>query len=128
MSRLLLLLPSMPTTLDSGARIRNLGLLTLLASDHQVDVLVFGDDSSPLKDLVHTVTAIAPPPARSAPERVADLARSGLPDMALRLWSPELAAEVQRAIQRTDYDAVQAEGIEMAGYLGLVPPEQRVYD
>ena len=128
MSRLLLLLPSMPTTLDSGARIRNLGLLRLLATDHEVDVLVFGDDPSALAGVVHMVKAIAPPPARSASGRLADLARSNLPDMALRLWSREFAAEVQRAIQQTDYDAVQAEGIEMAGYLGLVPPEQRVYD
>ena len=129
MSRLLFLLPSLPTTLDSGARIRNLGLLTLLAADHQVDVLLFGEDSSALDGMVHTARAIAPPPGRSLLRRVTDLSRFNLPDMALRLWSPDFAAEVQRCIGQADYDAVQAEGLEMAGYLGLVPPgTQRVYD
>jgi glycosyltransferase involved in cell wall biosynthesis len=52
------------------------------------------------------------------------MARSGLPDMAQRLWSPEFAAKVREK----RYDAVQAEGIEMARYLGDVPAERRVYD
>ncbi len=128
MSRLLVLLPSMPTTLDSGARIRNHGLLRLLAVDHQVDVLAFGENRTSLEGTVHAVKTVEVPPDRSPLSRIGDLARSPLPDMALRLWSPDFAAEVQRAVWRTDYDAVQAEGIEMAGYLGLVPPEQRVYD
>jgi glycosyltransferase involved in cell wall biosynthesis len=49
---------------------------------------------------------------------------SDLPDMAHRLWSTDVA----KAVRDGDYDAVQAEGIEMARYLFQVPPERRIYD
>jgi glycosyltransferase involved in cell wall biosynthesis len=109
-----MLLPSPPTPADAGARIRNAGLLALLSADHQVDVLVPTPPRRP----------------RSVVRRFADMARSDLPDMAQRLWSPEFAATVRRQLQQCAYDAVQAEGIEMARLLRLemVPPSSRVYD
>ncbi|HEV7665061.1 MAG TPA: glycosyltransferase family 4 protein [Chloroflexota bacterium] len=107
MSRLLLLLPGDPKALDAGAKIRNAGLLRLLASDHEVDTLVFGS-----------------PPRRSTVRRAADILRSPWPDMAWRLWSPAFAARVRQQ----GYSAVQAEGIEMARYLSVVPREKRIYD
>jgi glycosyltransferase involved in cell wall biosynthesis len=109
-SRLLVLLPSRPEPADAGARIRNAGLLSLLAEDHEVDTLV-PDELS-----------------RSMFSRVADMATSDLPDMAHRLWSPEFAQRVLAQLRARQYDAVQAEGIEMARYLGLVPSSKRVYD
>jgi glycosyltransferase involved in cell wall biosynthesis len=109
-SRLLVLLPSPPVPADAGARIRNAGLLSLLSEDHEVDTLV------------------PKAPARSTLRRIADMAGSDLPDMAQRLWSPEFAADVARELRRRRYDAVQAEGIEMARYLDVVPPARRVYD
>jgi glycosyltransferase involved in cell wall biosynthesis len=105
-SRILLLLPSDPSSHDSGARIRNAGLLSLLREEHHVDTLV------------------APPWRRSAIARFTRMAASPLPDMAQRLWSPSMA----KAVAESAYDAVQAEGIEMARYLLEVPPQRRIYD
>jgi glycosyltransferase involved in cell wall biosynthesis len=48
--------------------------------------------------------------------------------MAERLWSPEFMSTVCHFLQENAYDGVQAEGIEMARYLGAVPPERRIYD
>ena len=127
MNRLLLLLPSVPSRLDAGARLRNFGLLRLLAADHDVDVLAFGEDGAALADYARSVNVV-PPPTRTLARRVLDLANSPLPDMAQRLWSNEFCEMVRCAVREQQYAAVQAEGIEMARYLDLVPPEVRVYD
>jgi polysaccharide biosynthesis protein PslH len=110
-SRVLMLLPSRPWPADAGARIRNAGLLEVLRLDHEVDTLV------PER-----------PPARSTFRRVRDMASSDLPDMALRLWSEEFGRHVDRQVREREYEAVQAEGIEMARFLHKVPSEMRVYD
>jgi glycosyltransferase involved in cell wall biosynthesis len=109
-----MLLPSPPQPADAGAKLRNAGLLRVLRECHDVDVLAFGND--------------VPVPVRRATRRAVDIATSDLPDMALRLWSPRFAEAVRRRLENVRFDAVQAEGIEMARYLSLVPPEQRVYD
>lgn len=106
-----MLLPSDPSPLDAGAKIRNTGLIQLLRQEHEVDVLAYRSQRR-----------------RSAAQRFIDLARSELPDMALRLWSREFADEVRCCLREGRYDAVQAEGIEMARYLRGVKPEQRIYD
>jgi len=106
-----MLLPSDPSPPDAGAKIRNAGLIRLLRDDHEVDILAYGL-----------------PRRRSTMRRVVDLARSRLPDMALRLWTSEFDREVQCRLRERRYDAVQAEGIEMAPYLRGVKPEQRIYD
>jgi glycosyltransferase involved in cell wall biosynthesis len=105
-SRILVLLPSDPSSLDSGARIRNAGLIELLREAHQVD------------------TVVARVPRRSTIHRFADIALTDLPDMAQRLWLADIAS----AVRNGDYDAVQAEGVEMARYLFAAPPERRIYD
>jgi glycosyltransferase involved in cell wall biosynthesis len=105
-----MLLPSPPVPADAGARIRNSGLLNLLSETHTVDTLI-------------------PEVAQRAPfRRLADMARSDLPDMALRLWSEQFAQTVSQRLHAEQYAAVQAEGIEMARYLRLAPPAARVYD
>lgn len=105
-----MLLPSPPLPADAGARMRNAGLLDVLAMDHQVDTLV------------------PEPRARSVARRLADIARADVPDMAQRLWSAEFAQTVLRQTRAGRYAAVQAEGIEMARYLEAVPQEGRIYD
>jgi len=115
LSRLLLLAPSPPWPPDTGARIRNAGLVSQLRADHEVDVLAFGDQ-------------VTPPPGRSFARRAMQMIRSDLPDMAHRLWSPAFAEAVRCRLRETEYGAVQGEGIEMARYLALVPPARRVYD
>ena len=130
MSRLLFLLPSVPAPLDAGARIRNHGLLKLLGAEHEVDALAFGppESAEALASIARTARVVQPPPPRSVTTRAIGMATTGLPDMALRLWSPAFDQSVRRALEATAYDAVQAEGIEMAGYLDAVPPSRRVYD
>ena len=127
MSRVLMLLPSIPAPLDSGAKIRNHGLRKLLSEAHEVDVLAFGE-SAPTDGVARSTVVVPPPPPRSAVRRALDIAASDRPDMAIRLWSPEFLCELRRLARSTRYDAVQAEGIEMARYLEAVPRETRVYD
>jgi len=114
-SKLLLLAPSPPWPPDAGARIRNAGLAEQLRADHDVEVLAFGEQ-------------VPLPSGRSPVRRSFDMVRSDLPDMAQRLWSPAFAEAVCCRLMKADFAAVQAEGIEMARYLALVPPEHRVYD
>lgn len=106
-----MLLPASARPADAGAKIRNAGLMALLHEEHEVDVLV--PDA---------------PRRRQLSRRFVDLARSDLPDMAQRLWSEDFALKVVGQLRAKRYGAVQAEGIEMARYLSLVPPERRVYD
>jgi glycosyltransferase involved in cell wall biosynthesis len=105
-----MLLPSAPLPADTGARIRNAGLLELLRLDHEVD------------------THVPEPLTRSTLRRIRDMASSDLPDMAQRQWSSEFAARVDRHVHERGYAAVQAEGIEMARFLYGLPSEMRVYD
>ena len=129
MSRLLFLLPAVPQPLDAGAKIRNHGLMKLLGAQHEVDAIAFGDERvAELSALTRRSAMVALPPRRSVVARVLDLAQSRLPDMAHRLWSPAFAQQVHCFLKDGDYDAVQAEGIEMARYLGGVPPDRRIYD
>jgi glycosyltransferase involved in cell wall biosynthesis len=129
-SRLLLLLPTVPVPLDGGARIRNGGLLRLLSAEHEVDAIAFGRPSQPaeLASLVRRSAIVPEPPRRSLGRRAFDLARTHLPDMALRLWSPAFMRTLRCFARDGAYAAVQAEGIEMARYLAAVPRARRIYD
>jgi glycosyltransferase involved in cell wall biosynthesis len=125
-SRLLVLLPAVPWPLDAGAKIRNHGLLSLLGAEHDVDAIAFGEGALP--DVVRRSALVPVPVHRPVFTRVMDLAQTSLPDMVHRLWSPAFAQQVDCFLKDGDYDAVQAEGIEMARYLSAVPPDRRVYD
>ena len=130
MSRILLLMPSMPLRLDAGARIRNHGLLTLLAAEHDVDAIAFGPSGSEssLRRLTRRAVAVPPRSTRGRTKRALDMLGCGLPDMALRLWSPAFQQTVRRFLKDAEYEAVQAEGIEMARYLQAAPGALRIYD
>jgi glycosyltransferase involved in cell wall biosynthesis len=129
-SRLLFLLPSVPVPLDAGARIRNNGLLKLLSAEHEVDAIAFGapESAEALASLTRRASVVPLPPRRSLRTRAIDMATTGLPDMGLRLWSPAFEQALWCTLDSAAYDAVQAEGIEMAGYVDAVPPARRIYD
>jgi glycosyltransferase involved in cell wall biosynthesis len=129
-SRLLVLLPAVPAPLDTGARIRNRGLLELLAADHDVDAIAFGSQTCTpeFAGVVRRVRIVPEPAWRSVPRRAMDLVRTELPDMALRKWSVAFRDAVRCWVRTEDYAAVQAEGIEMARYLFDVPRARRIYD
>ncbi|MGI9146081.1 MAG: glycosyltransferase family 4 protein [Chloroflexota bacterium] len=130
MSRLLFLLPAVPAPLDTGAKIRNQGLLRLLAAEHQVEAIAFGSPGSQrdLAALVHRSTIVPEPRPRSRARRALDMRRAELPDIAWRRWSPEFSQTTRELVREREYEAVQAEGIEMARYLYAVPRGRRIYD
>src|SRR5712691_1090946 len=131
MSRLLMLLPDVPYPLDAGAKIRNHGLLRLLAADHEVDAIAFGEPECGTKELAKLVRRCAIVPMsgqRSAVRRAVNTARTGLPDVAHRRVSRVFREKLRCFLRDGAYDAVQAEGIEMAGYLWEVPAAKRIYD
>jgi glycosyltransferase involved in cell wall biosynthesis len=126
----LVLLPAVPEPLDTGAKIRNHGLLGLLGAEHEVDAIAFGSEASraDLARLARRSTVVPEPGRRSAVRRALDVGRADLPDMAWRRWSTAFVKELRGFVAAGAYAAVQAEGIEMARYLYLVPPGQRIYD
>jgi polysaccharide biosynthesis protein PslH len=114
--KLLFLLPSEPEPADSGAKLRNLALLTLAGRRHEADALAFGAGGLP------------EPPRPTAMRRLLQLLDSGKVDIVARYASAAFREKLAAMLAQTRYDAVQAEGIEMAQYLDLVPPERRIYD
>jgi sugar transferase (PEP-CTERM/EpsH1 system associated) len=119
--RILIITPQVPYPPRQGTSIRNYHLIAHLARRHQVDLLTFlapGDEltpDSPLYTHCGYVEAV-PQPQRSTPRRLVDLATTLRPDMALRLESAAMHAQVQSRLAAQEYDVVQIEGIELAQY------------
>lgn len=137
--KLLFLLPAVPNPPNAGAKLRNLGLLRLAADlGHEVHGLAFGrtSEAERLDGLCRRAVVVPPPAQRTLPERIAGTVRSSLPDLALRLWSAPFLEALHAMLASERYDAVQAEGLEMARYLRAVLPRDpardprpwRVYD
>lgn len=133
--RILFLTPQLPYPPHQGTAIRNWHIIQHVAASRQVDVLSFAADppaalagAAPLTALCGRVEAL-PAPTRTTARRLADMAR-GHADMARRLYS-DAFAERFAAWLADGYDAVQAEGIEMAPYLlqmAAAAGVRRVYD
>jgi sugar transferase (PEP-CTERM/EpsH1 system associated) len=129
--RILLLTPQLPYPPRQGTALRNWGILSNLARNHEVWLLSFvepGTDSQTLAPELaaacHTI-ATFPIPQRSTAERLRRLITSSLPDMAWRLWSPEMAACMKEWVTRNHFDIVQVEGIELARYALTSPIDTR---
>ncbi len=130
MARILILAPQMPvppaalTGAVQGTTIRNFNLLAGLARHHTVDLVTFlapgtGEESVDLlRPLCREVLAL-PQPMRTLADRARDTLLSRLPDMALRLYTPQMLDSLQTLVLRTQprYDVIQVEGIEMAPYM-----------
>ena len=127
MARILFLTPQLPfppqalTGLSQGTTIRNFNLMAGLARRHTVDLLTFLPEPSTLPsglDLLHPYCRQVI--AEKAPGRslrgARDTLLSPLPDMALRLASPAMHAQLARLTRESDYDVIEVEGIEMARY------------
>lgn len=127
--RLLMLTPSLPYPPHQGGALRNYGLLHgLSAAGHEITLLCFHDDSvpveaTPLADLCAAVQTV-PPPARSAAQRLLDLAASPQPDLARRLQDSAFSARLAGLLAAQPFDLVQLEGLEMAGWLPQVRAAQ----
>lgn len=135
---ILFITPQFPYPPRQGTTLRNYNLLRYLAERHTVDLLTFHPAStlppselsladSPLHRLCQRVDAV-PEPQRTTRQRILDTLRSPLPDMALRLESPQMRQRIHEWVldpsTRTAYDVVQCEGIEVAQY-GLMVAEAR---
>jgi glycosyltransferase involved in cell wall biosynthesis len=93
-----------------------------LAARHQVTCLTFAPDAAaeqalaPLRAICRVQTVLGPPP-RSISRRALTTLASPLPDMALRNASPAYTQALAQLLAAEQFDIVQAESIEMAGYL-----------
>ena len=126
--RILLLTPDIPFPSESGAAIRNWGIISgLAAAGHKVTLLSFTDkaieaQASPLFDLcdaVHTVSL----PHRSRRARLIKLVTSDKADIESRLASKEYEANLRRLLKSEPFDIVQFSGLELGGYLDLILAE-----
>src|SRR5689334_8087161 len=97
-------------------------LLRGLAARHTPTCLTFAPDAAaeralaPLRAFCRVLT-VRGPPARGTLRRAWTTLASPLPDMALRNAAPAYAAALQELLATEVFDVVQAESIEMAGYL-----------
>lgn len=152
MARILILTPQLPippqalTGTSQGTTIRNYHLIAGLARRHTVDLVSFSDREQPLgqpswdrEDSPLMVDALqrsmgwlhqcceqiitAPQPIRSTAQRIHDTVLTKLPDMALRLESPDMHRQITQLLSKhpNDYDVIQIEGIEMAPYALALP-------
>ncbi|MGQ9904392.1 MAG: glycosyltransferase [Anaerolineae bacterium] len=126
--RLLFLTPQLPFPPRQGTALRNWGLISGLASRHEVWLLSFDEslaagETRALADMpaeVRQVCAEAralPVPRRTTRQRLRTLLTSSLPDMAWRLWSPAFAAWFEQWTRAQTFDIIQIEGIELARYV-----------
>ena len=119
--KILLITPQLPYPPRQGTTIRNFNLLRSLAQRHTVDLLSFlapGDsagEAAMLSELTGRFKSIEQP-HRGSGRRVISSLSQRLPDMALRLESPEMRLLVSEWVADGSYDIVQTEGIELAQY------------
>jgi sugar transferase (PEP-CTERM/EpsH1 system associated) len=132
--RVLVLAPQVPWPPRQGTAIRNFHLVRLLAEQHDITLLAFGDPgrgAGPLAAAGVEVIAVAPPPARPMGRRFRDLLSDPVPDLARRLESAAMWSELDALADR-GFDVVQIEGFEMAPFGLSVPhvgrPPRRIYD
>ncbi len=114
-----MLMPRAPYPADHGTALRNLYLLKHLSRHHEVSLLTFGNpaDTSVIRVLQEYARRVdvVPLPRRSPWRRLIALGTSRVPDLAQRLWSPALIARLQEMLERSAFDLVQIEGLEMYG-------------
>jgi polysaccharide biosynthesis protein PslH len=123
--KILLLSPYPPYPPHGGGTMRIYRLLRGLAERHEVTCLTFAPDAAaelaldPLRRIC-TVQTVPGPRARATARRAWTTLSSRLPDMALRNSSRAYTAAMRTLLAKERFDLVQAESIEMAGYLGEI--------
>jgi glycosyltransferase involved in cell wall biosynthesis len=120
--RILILSPYPPYPPHGGGTMRIYQLVRGLAAHHDVTCLSFAPDAAaeqalaPLQRVCRVVT-VRGPIARGLAHRAWTTLVSPLPDMALRNTAPAYADALRALLATEQFDIVQAESIEMAGYL-----------
>lgn len=131
--KILFLTPQVPYPPRQGAALRNWGLISGLATRHEVAVLSFlapplplsppsgemkGGGAAPVKELCRIETVQFP--VRTLRDRLRDMLTTGLPDMALRLASEAYAQHLADWLAQEPFDVAHIGGIEMAPYLDVI--------
>ena len=122
---MLILSPYPPYPPHGGGTMRIYQLIRGLAREHDVTCLSFVPDLAaehalaPLQRICRVVTVYGPI-RRSLPRRAWSTLASRLPDMALRNALPAYADALRALLATESFDVIQAESIEMAGYLDQV--------
>ena len=135
--KILLLTADLPYPSESGAAIRNIGIIRGLSeAGHRLSLLSFAEgapdpESNPLFELCESVQAV-PTPHHGKLKRMAKLLLSDQADMAFRLASAEFSRRLRGILQESAFDLIQFSGIELGCYLPLIRGDKRnakvVYD
>ena len=126
---ILVLSPYPPYPPHGGGAMRVYQILRGLAAGHQVTCLTFAPDEeaeralAPLRDVCRVLVVRGPEP-RTTLRRAWTTLTSPLPDMALRNAAASYGAALGELLAADRFEVVQAESIEMAGYLAdcRLPP------
>ena len=117
--RLLFLTPQFPYPPHKGTTLRTYNIIANLGARHEIDLLSLVDAPvtpvTPLHDLCRRI-ATAAAPRRPNWRRALDTVMAPWPDMGLRLWSPNFAAQLEAWLRDETYDIIQVEGLELARY------------
>ncbi|MBA3531242.1 MAG: glycosyltransferase [Ardenticatenales bacterium] len=111
----LFLTPQLPYPPRQGAAIRNWGIMSELATRHEVHLLSFGESGEVTPPGLASLTLL-PSPTRTTATRLRELLTSTEPDIARRLASPDFAVALARLLEQHRFDVVQVEGLELVPY------------
>jgi polysaccharide biosynthesis protein PslH len=123
--KILILSPYPPYPPHGGGTMRIYQIVRGLAERHDLTCLSFAPDTAaeqalaPLQRICRVVT-VRGPIRRSLARRSWTTLASQLPDMALRNAVPAYSAALRGLLATEQFDIVQAESIEMAGYLSAL--------
>jgi polysaccharide biosynthesis protein PslH len=128
---ILILSPYPPYPPHGGGTMRIYQLIRGLAAHHQVTCLTFAPDEAaeralePLRKICR-VLAVRGPQQRGTLRRAWTTLASSQPDMALRNVSHSYADALRKLLSAERFEIVQAESIEMAGYLQIAGHRSQV--
>jgi len=137
MMNILLLTPDNPFPSESGAAIRNYGILRgLSAVGHDLTLLSFTQSeldsaTNPLFQICKSVHTV-PLPTRSKLKRVIKLITTNRADIEFRLASPKFESQLKDLLRDHVFDVIQFSGIELGSCLPLILSHKKtarvVYD
>jgi glycosyltransferase involved in cell wall biosynthesis len=131
--KILFLSPYPPYPAYGGGAMRIYQLIRGLGARHDVTCLTFAPDDeaeralAPLREICRVLTVRGPLP-RGLLRRAWTTLASPLPDMALRNASRAYVSALADVFARECFDIVQAESIEMAGYLRIADCRFQISD
>ncbi len=129
--KILLLTPDLPYPSESGAAIRNIGIIRGLSkAGHRLTLLSFAEHqpdpaANPLFRLCDSVHAI-PTPHHGKARRIVNLLLTRRADMAFRLASKAFARQLTAILKESAFDLIQFSGLELGCYLPLIQGDKGI--